>query len=179
MVRCSACALLIFATFTHTAHAAPSLGSDETKAMIIASLSQDNMAEAAKRLELVDAIGAYCQSLERAFPKNSPAENAWLQGEMGGEPDRMMRAVESPEAARRQAEAFVISCTSNARAYSAGGNRPKVLVALALTFNRFQYEAADAARKNNVDVDRYGFRSLRFVTTALLVAALLEPSPSR
>lgn len=72
-----------------------------------------------------------------------------------------------------------MSCTSNARAYGVGGDRPKILVALALAFNRFQNDAIDVSRKSNVDSERFGFRSLRFVTTSLLVAALFEPQPGR
>lgn len=125
------------------------------------------------RTALVEAASAYCELVDQQFPRNSPAEEEWLSGEVQGGGDRPLRALNSPEFARRATAAFTSTCRSYVEEYRRGG-RQAGLIGLAYAFVRYQGGAEAYASRNNIDAAELGVVALEDAGTALVFAALME-----
>lgn len=128
------------------------------------------------RDQLVRALNSYCIALDKAFPKNSPAEEAWISGEFASKDStRILRVVDSPEWGRRMASEFTESCLSlTGNFFSNPDQRIVSLFALIQAVARFHGDAATYARKNKLDPDNWGFIILGSSIEALGRAGVWE-----
>ncbi len=142
--------------------------------------SQDKMDEAGVRSTLVRNVAAYCSEVDRSFPRNSPADEAWLNSEMKGDSNRAIRALGSPQRGRQKARTFVTECQGFANTYLSGTYKDKrvSMIGLALTFSRFDDDAKLYGDQNGVDGKKLGFELLSPVTDSLIYAAFMEAMTS-
>jgi hypothetical protein len=108
-----------------------------------------------------------------AYPQNSPAEDQWLDAEIKGSNERVMRALASAEMGRRQARYFTTACSNWTAQLAKVPDTWRSYVALAYAFLRFAGDAEFFAPKNNVDGGALAFGlAPRNAAEALLVAAM-------
>jgi hypothetical protein len=154
--------------------------SDTLRPFLLAQTPSDQFESAETRASLIESALAYCRDVRSVFPRSSPAEKAWIDGEMNGSGDRMIRLLQTAEWGRLQAENFVDGCISFAEL---GKSQPwdvRAYIGLAFSFSKFRPYAEGAARQNGVDPDRFGFSYLGTKDLSFLRAALaLLQSPSR
>lgn len=129
-------------------------------------------AEGRKALTL--AIKNYCNEIDRIYPRNTPQEDQWLDNEIAGEAERLMRAASSAEYGRRLARNFTAGCVKMTGNIEREPNRPFNYIALAWEFSRFTSDAAFFARKNKIDPDMYGFGVTTSSTVVTLLAQLIS-----
>lgn len=144
------------------------------KSLFVVAIHTEKLSTPAARYELVQASQSYCEEVERVYPRNSPAEEEWINTEMKGEEARVSRVMRSAELGRRVASVFVTSCKASVAGYAS--HKQRALTALAYTFLRFSRDANYFAEKNGVDGKQLGFGGLSLVVEGLLVAALAEQS---
>lgn len=153
--------LSIFALFaaSHvcavTATAATAKTNLETQALLRATTSPDDFSSRDSRLLLIDGAEAYCRSLKRVFPTNSPADDSWLQEEVAGGGDRPLRAISSIQMVRRMAANFVGECLHFAVMARANPDSPKAYVGLAIAFDKADGNLHIRANETGVDVEAY------------------------
>lgn len=68
-----------------------------------------------QRRVLAEAIRAYWEEFSSHVPRLSPAESEWLTTELGGQGERLERAINSREFALREVSDHAINCVANAR----------------------------------------------------------------
>jgi hypothetical protein len=147
-----------------------------TKALALAAIDQRKLSSAPGRLALVRAARDYCNDLGRAYPRNSPDEDAWLRQEIAGEGDRPERAIRSAELGRSMAANFVQSCIQGATAYETSPDKRGALLVMALAFARFR-DAKYYGDKNGVDSDAFALDFLPIATVEALLTGALQERP--
>lgn len=111
--------------------------------------------------EVVAVVGRYCAALQQRYPTNSPAEDQWLEREMGGGGERLIRALASAEFGRRDAAMFTANCISMTEAFEMYPDaRPNILFALIGSIARYSPDAEYHAESNGLDGDAWGFTFL-------------------
>lgn len=142
--------------------------------------SEEKMDQASVRSTLVRNVAAYCSEVDRSFPRNSPADEAWLNSEMRGDSNRVIRALGSSQRGRQKARTFVTECQSFANMYLSGnlGDKRVSMIGLALAFSRFDDDAKIYGDQNGVDGKKLGFELLSPVTDSLIYAAFMEAMTS-
>ncbi|MGN6689785.1 MAG: hypothetical protein ACTHJU_02450 [Sphingopyxis sp.] len=141
--------------------------------LLKSSLNQKVLATAGGRSDLVSAAADYCNDLDKAFPRNSPTEDAWLDREFAAGTERLLRATNSAEFSRRQAAIFISSCLSASAAYN-DGRRQLGLNLLVYAFARFDGDAAVHARRNSIAPEDYELPLMSVMLEGLAFAALTE-----
>ena len=139
----------------------------------------DDVSKPEFRKSVVAALSDYCISLERAFPKNSPLEEQWLENELAGDGQRFERAVNSPEMGRRQAHYFVEQCRMATQTYlQPNGNKTQSIFMLIYAISRFEPDNASRwAQRNGLDPN-WGFYVLSGSIRKLsLMGAAMTQSP--
>ena len=128
------------------------------------------------RVSFIKALQAYCLALDKAFPKNSPSEQAWLDNEIdSGDSNRMIRAYGTSEWSRAMVENYTSTCQAFTQSYlSEPDKRIVALFALIEATSRISDSAALHARRNGLDADRWGFLVLDDSVTALSMAGIWE-----
>ena len=146
-----------------------------SKALFMDALDSKLTTTPQGRAKLASDADVYCAFIEHDFPRNSPAEDQWLDGEIAGGSDRMLRAIGSTEFGRRRAAVFVSDCKLFGNLLRAKPDSSKGFAGLAFAFVRFSGDAEDAARQNKLDAQFYGFPVMHDATEAFLRAALAAP----
>jgi hypothetical protein len=141
--------------------------------LISASLPKSQFAKSQDRSALVQAVVDYCSEVGKVYPRNSPAEDEWLNAELLAGGSRTERALASAELGRRKAANFVTECHGFTSAYHSG-RRTFGMVGLAQAFNKFHIDAEFMAKKNRVNPDGVGLGLLTVALDGLLSAALYE-----
>lgn len=147
-------------------------------ALLTSALDRKAMATEGGRSALVSATANYCNDLDKAFPRNSPSEDAWLDREFAAGTERLFRAINSAEYSRRQAAEFVSSCLAASAAYREG-RRQLGLNLLVYAFARFDGDAAVHAQRNSVAPDDYALPIMSVPLEGLAFAALAEAEQAR
>lgn len=142
-------------------------------ALLTSALNQKALIAANNRSALVSAAADFCNDLDRAFPRNSPSEDAWLDREFAAGTERLLRATNSAEFSRRQAAIFISSCLSASSAYN-DGRRQLGLNLLVYAFARFNGDAAVHARRNSIAPEDYNLPLMSVMLEGLAFAALTE-----
>jgi hypothetical protein len=125
------------------------------------------------------ALQNYCQALGNAFPKNSPAEERWLDDELTGDNQRLMRALNSAEMGRRQTDAFIRDCKTATSTYlQSDGNKAQSIFMLIFSISRFHAEERSRwAQQNGLDPQYWGFNILSLSVSKLsLLGASMSQS---
>lgn len=144
-----------------------------TSAMITSTLDFKALATSNGRSALLSNAAEYCRDLDRAFPRNSPSEDEWLDREFAAGTDRTLRAMNSAEFSRRQAAILVSSCLLAATTYHEG-QRQVGLSLMVYAFARFDGDAAIHAQRNSIAADEYGLSLMSVFVDGLAYAALKE-----
>ncbi len=144
-------ATVLAVSFSQLVYAATRAASFD--ALVRTGYPSDNFKSQKSRDELVEAAGNYCADIEKAMPRNSPAEERWLDAEIKGDWPRVERALISPEWRRRASATFVDDCKAFVSIYRMPGQETRALVGLALTYSRFGQEAVEAFKVNKVNAD--------------------------
>lgn len=142
-------------------------------APLTSALDRKALATEGGRSALVSATAEYCRDLDRAFPRNSPSEDAWLDREFAAGVERSLRAINSAEFSRRQAADFVTSCLLASDAYNEGRSQLGLNL-LVYAFTRFDGDAAVHAQRNSISPDDYDLRIMSVILEGLALAALNE-----
>ncbi len=145
------------------------------KALELAKVAfmKSDLESLAGRTKLVSAVREYCSEIERVYPQNSPAEEQWLRNELRGGGDRFIRALASAEWGRSEAKLFTDQCGKWSAAFEGEPDRPRYYVGLAYEFMRFDGDAENFARMNNIDPEEFNFGvTLSSTSEALVLAAL-------
>ncbi|MCL4671685.1 MAG: hypothetical protein KJZ64_01840 [Sphingomonadaceae bacterium] len=147
---------------------------------LVSAAISGNMREPADRRNLVQAALTYCDEVEIAFPRNSPADDRWLDGEIAAGGERAGRTLMSAEFGRRKAQAFVRDCKSSAIGYLNDGHehRTIAIIALAKAFADFDTDTEYYATSNGVNADRFSFLFIDTIADSLINASLYEAAQS-
>ena len=126
------------------------------KSLVEASSLSSESPEA--RLKLVRAVESYCREIQRAFPTNSPSEDAWIESERAGSTDRLARLIQSPEWARMRTSQFTSGCLHYSRIYIKGSKEERILglAGISAEMIRWSPNAKYFAELNNIDAKMYG-----------------------
>ncbi len=128
------------------------------------------------RKMLTARVKAYCEEIRGVFPRNSPAEDAWLKGEIEAGGERVTRVLSSPEWGRRQVNSFTDGCLRQTSALENLPENAKAYAGLGYIFARLGNDSGYYARRNNIDPEKFGFPLVvNLVTQSLLAAALSAP----
>lgn len=119
---------------------------------------------------LVEKLGAYCSAIKNVAPTNSPTDDQWLEAEMAAGFERLTRAAESAEFARRRTSLFTAGCLNGVYGYKQGFETD-ALTYLTYEFTRFDQDAEYLAKQTGFDGVRYSLGALSVVTQSLAYAA--------
>lgn len=174
---CSAALTLMFIVMPVSANAVSSEGRD----LIVPFVTPDTgvIDTESKRDEMVTRVRKYCEFVDREFPRNSPAEEHWLDQETEAGTDRFFRAVASPEWGRRMTDYFVKECFAFSDAYklsATSAQKEWALIMLAHTFVKRKDDLEDALKSNGIDDEKFGFFVLDSIAQKVLEMAALEVS---
>ena len=167
-------ALNVVAAFLIVTVSAPLLAqaNDETRDLVRAATRFDEMESQDARTGLIDSAEAYCTALEREFPKNSPAEDEWLDDELRGAGNRPRNALGSVEMVRRIASNFTGECLFFVSVARVDPNSPKGFVGLAMAFDKADGNLHTRADDVGVNPETFGLEIvLRIARSGFLRAA--------
>lgn len=142
--------------------------------LIRAEFPDDKFKSKENRDALVKAARDYCNEVSTEFPRNSPSDEQWLNGEIQASASRLEKVMQSPQMSRRMAHNFVTDCLGFSEVYMKNENRAAGLVGMALAFSKFFPESESYARNSGINPEKFGFWSNRSHNDAFLRAALAE-----
>ncbi len=149
--------------------------STSTVELLRATSNNEQLKSPERRQSLAAKVKAYCEEIEDVYPRNSPAEEQWLDNEIKSGGDRVSRVLSSPEFGRRQAKLFTDGCMQWSLALEEHSDRSRYYVGLAYVFLKFSTDAEFLAKKNALNPENFGLSYIpRSVAEALLLAALLS-----
>lgn len=166
-------ALSFLAASTPTA---ASTRSDAIGNLLSASSSRENLYSKEGRTALMSAVGTYCETLDAAVPRNRPAENEWLQGEITAGGNRAMAAISSKEFGRRRMLEFTENCSKIADRYISGQSHQRELFNMLYFWARFAPDAEQWAVASGVSASDWGFPILNSVIEALALSGAIAAS---
>lgn len=145
-----------------------------TATLVGVALDQEALKTLLGRKALITAVGGYCTEIANVFPRNSPDEDRWLDGEVRGEGSRSERILRSAELGRRKASNLVASCATWLAEINKNPESIRSFIGLSYTFLIFSDDSDYFAKQNGLNADRLGLPFVpRAVTQALLFAALM------
>lgn len=169
MVRAAALILAAFFATPATAQDANAATKELLTHTLVTGLTTEE-----GRSDLVEGVKGYCAALDRAWPSNSPRENDWLDRELSGGGERILRTLESAEFARRSGRAFIERCNTWS---SALADLPSLrnYAGLAYALVSFAGDAEYYGQRAGVDVVGFSLDlAPRVAAEALLAASLME-----
>ena len=144
----------------------------EAKAMVGATIVDDDFESVGSRRALVEATAAYCERFSASLPRNSPADAAWLEGELKGEGRRTVDALGSVQFARHLGSRFVRECLTFAAIAADNPSNAKALIGLAIAFERVDDNLMRLEGQNGITREGYAFDiGLGIVSSAFMRAA--------
>lgn len=145
-----------------------------TSELVKAAVNQAKLTTTSGRLALATAISTYCKEIKAVYPRNSPTEEQWLDGEISGGGNRVEKALSSAELGRRMAKRFTDSCETSSQWAVKQPDKGIHFVILAHDFIRFSGDAAFYAKLNRVDSEQFWLENMpRMAAEALTYAAIM------
>ena len=138
------------------------------------AVNQAKLTTASGRLALAKAVNIYCNDIKSVYPRNSPSEEQWLDGEISGGGNRVEKALSSAELGRRMAKRFTDDCETSSQWAVKQPDKGIHFVILAHDFIRFSGDAAFYAKLNGIDSERFWLENMpRMAAEALTYAAIM------
>ena len=136
--------------------------------------NQEVFATPSGRSALLKAVNAYCKEMQAIYPRNSPSEDQWLDGETSGASNRIEKVLLSAELGRRMTKNFSDSCVATSDWALKRPDRTFYVISLTLDFIRFSTDATYYAKKNGVNPETYSLGHLpRSAAEALAYASMM------
>ena len=152
-----------------------------TRELAKTTINQARLATSSGRLDLARAVNAYCKEVQAAYPRNSPSEDRWLDGEISGGGNRVTKALSSAELGRRMASRFTDDCVTSSEWAIKQPDKSIHFVILAHAFIRFSSDSTYYAKLNGLNHEQFWFDGMpRNAAEALAYTAIMiETSEGR